>query len=166
MKFITTLVLAFVPLLGFSQYHYDWKDNTPLDEFGDPLDIVQKDIYCTGVFSNSATTNSDLLVRVVQEDQIIAFELYEYSKTPMARLVLTDGQGKIKVKRADKTVEEYDAYAMKTGGVFFYPQVGSDFVNLVKNGEGEEITVLIKQDDFSDYGMASYRFKLKTQTAE
>ena len=165
MKFVTTLLLAFVPMLGFSQ-HYDWQDNTPLDDFGDPLDIVQKDIYCTGVFSNSATSNSDLLVRVVQEGLIIAMELYEYNTGPVARLAFDDAQGKIKVKRADKTVEEFDALTMKNGGVFFFDDVGSEFVDLVINGGGEEITVLIKQEDFSDYGMATYRFKLKTQSAE
>lgn len=166
MKFIKILLFAFLPLFGIAQNHYEWKDNSPLDEFGDPTDIVQKDVYCTGVFSNSATTNSDLKVRVIQENDIIAFELYEYNTTPLARLVLEDGEGKIKVKRADKTVEEYDAYAAKNGGVFFFPEIGGDFVDLVKNGDGEEITVLIKQEDFSEYGMASYRFKLKTQPAE
>jgi len=40
--------------------------------------IRAKSIYCEGVFSNSATSNSDLYARVIEQNDMIIIQLFEY----------------------------------------------------------------------------------------
>ena len=166
MKFIQILFLALLPVFGSAQLNYEWETVEIVDEFGDPTGDVAKSVYCEGVFSNSATSNSDLIARVSDQSELIVIQLYEYASPPSVSMGLGDEIGKIKVKRADGTVQEFGAWSPKGGGLYFSKDLGRDFIDLVLNGGGEEITVLIKEKDFSEYGSASYRFKLKTQPAE
>ena len=55
---------------------------------------------------------------------------------------------------------------MKSGGVYFTQDIGRNFIDLVANGEGEKITVLLREDSFSEYGSAVYRFSLITQSVQ
>jgi len=161
-----------IPLVLFSfglsaQYNTEtWETTKIVDEFGDETGEVAKSIFCEGTFSNSATSGSDLYARVIDQENILAIQLFEYQTPPSVSLAFENAVGQIKVKRADKSVETYKAFASKDGGVYFTADVGRDFYSLVVNGGGEEITVLIKQEDFTEYGRAQYRFKLKTQPAE
>lgn len=166
-KKIQLLVLAFLPVFALAQLNFDvWQSEEVVDEFGDPTGVLAKSIYCEGVFSNSATSNSDLYARVIEQNDIIIIQLFEYQTPPSVALGLRDATGKIKVKREDATVEEYDAFAMKSGGVYFTQDIGRNFIDLVANGEGEKITVLVREDAFSEYGSAVYRFSLITQSVQ
>ncbi len=158
MKFIQILFLALLPVFGSAQLNYEWETVEIVDEFGDPTGDVAKSVYCEGVFSNSATSNSDLIARVSDQSELIVIQLYEYASPPSVSMGLGDERGKIKVKRADGTVEEFGAWSPKGGGLYFSKDLGRDFIDLVINGGGEEITVLVKEEDFSEYGSASYRF--------
>ena len=151
MKFVQTLFLALLPVLSSAQFNI-WKTLTVFDEWGDVTDEIIKDFACDGVFSNSTTSDSDLWVRVSHQRQMIIMELFENQSPPNVALGLSDSTGKIKVKRADGTVESYNAFAPATGGVRFSESVGGEFIDLLVDGGGEEITVLIKQEDFSEYG--------------
>lgn len=55
---------------------------------------------------------------------------------------------------------------MKSGGVYFTQDLGRNFIELVPHGEGEKITVLVREDSFSEYGSAVYRFSLITQSVQ
>lgn len=41
---------------------------------------------------------------------------------------------------------------MKSGGAYFTQDLGRNFIELVTHGEGEKITVLVREDSFSAYG--------------
>ena len=165
-QYFVIIMLAGFPFLGAAQLNFEWETVEIVDEFGDVTGESAKSIYCSGVFSNSATSNSDLYARVTEQNGMIIIQLFEYQSPPSVALGLDDALGKIKVKRSNGEIEQYDAFAPESGGVYFTKDVGRDFLDLVINGDGEEITILIKEEDFSDYGSASYRFKLKTQVAE
>jgi hypothetical protein len=53
---------------------------------------------------------------------------------------------------------------MKSGGVYFTQDIGRNFIELGTNGEGEKITVLVREDSFSEYESAVYRFSPITQS--
>jgi hypothetical protein len=47
---------------------------------------------------------------------------------------------------------------MRSGGVYFTQDIGRNFIDLVTNGQGKKSTVLVREDSFSEYGSAVYRF--------
>ena len=49
-----------------------------VDQFGDPTDSMYLTKVCTGVFSNSATTNSELKVGIIISENEIGIGLFEY----------------------------------------------------------------------------------------
>lgn len=61
----------------------DWIENYYVDEFNEPTDeryITNKELIA-GVFSNSATTDSDLLVQFAIDEEYIGIFLYEYGRS-------------------------------------------------------------------------------------
>lgn len=57
-----------------------WNLHNYVDEFRNPTDEEYISTVVYGTFSNSATTDSDLKVRVLVDKDSIAFRLYEYSR--------------------------------------------------------------------------------------
>lgn len=159
MRLAITIIFAALTAISSAQ---GWEETPTKDEFGDLTGGSVLSQYCEGTFSNSATANSDLTVRISIQQEILMLDLYEYNQQPGAKLSREATLGKIKVKRADGTVEEYQAFAPDQGGLWFPPGYQMKFLDLVMDGDGEEITVLIKEEDFSEYGTASYRFKMVT----
>jgi hypothetical protein len=106
-KKIQLLISVFVPVFALAQLNFDvWQSEEVVDEFGDPTGILAKSIYCEGVFSNSATSNSDAYVRVIEQNDMSIIQLFECQTPPSVALGLRDSTGKIKVKREDAMVEE------------------------------------------------------------
>lgn len=106
-KKIQLLILAFLPVFALAQLNIDvWQSEEVVDEFGDPTGVLAESIYCEGVSSNSATSNSDVYARVIEQNDRIIIQMFEYQRPPSIALSLRNAMGKIKVKREDTTVEE------------------------------------------------------------
>ena len=164
MRLLITILLAALTSALSAQ---GWEETPLVDEFGDPTGTVARVQFCEGTFSNSATSNTEMTARIQHQNEIIVIDLFEYNQAPGATLGLSDAVGKIKVKRADGTVEEYEAYSPENAGLYFLEgSVGDEFYNLVMSGNGEQITVLVKESSFTEYGNATYRFKMLTLGGE
>lgn len=158
---ILSLFMVVMSTTMYSQINFDsWETVQVTDDFGDPTGESVVRFFSEGKFSNSATSNSDLIVKVVDYGESILIDLFEYSSPPSATLCYDGCLGDISVKRADGTVETYEGYALDIGGIYFNSE---EFRDLIHNGGGEEIKVFIAQRLFSDYGGAMYSFKIITQ---
>ena len=162
-KLFLMMGLAAISAIGFGQLNYDvWETVEIVDEFGDSTGESVIRTFAKGTFSNSATANSDLIVKVVDYGDGIAFDLYEYSSPPAAKLCYDGCFGNISIKRANGDIETYEVFAPKSGGIYVSDE-RVDFTNVLKNSNGETIKVVIKQSSFSKYGSSSYKFDLVTQ---
>ena len=145
--------------MGFSQINYnEWEEVIVTDEFGDPTGESVQRAWFAGVFSNSATSNSDLSVKVVDYGSAILIELYEYNRQPSASMGYESSFGDISVKRADGTVEKYRTFAVDSGGLYFNSK--DDFTGLFRSASGETIKIVVREKAFSDYGSAIYVFEV------
>lgn len=73
-----------------------WEVGNYVDEYGEPTtnSYVSTDLY--GTFSNSATTNSELRVRFLIDENSMRIQLYEYAKNHPIK-----GEGFLKFKAKD-----------------------------------------------------------------
>ena len=159
--FFSILLIGF-SLLSYGQEGYDqWTAIPIVDEFGDSVGDTAMAYVTIGRFSNSATKDSELSVRVSKQGEAFYIELFEYSRAPQASLGGSDGAfGDIKVKRADGRIEEFSVFAAPAGGILV--SEGSKLARLLKDGEGEAIRFLIYENKFSRYGSSSYNFSIET----
>ena len=115
-----------------------------------------------GQFENSATKNSKLGVNIIDEGEGrgIRIYLYEYSfDNPEARLSYESGNSTINVLLND----EWKEYAVYYTPSSMYFREGTDFYNLIKEGEQEKFTVRVSSWRFYKYNSAQYTFQLKSQ---
>lgn len=159
--FISILLIGF-SLLSYGQEGYDeWTAIPIVDEFGDSVGDTAMAYVTMGTFSNSATSNSELAVRVSRQGGAFFIELFEYGRQPQASLGGLDGAfGDIKVKREDGSVEEFNVFAAPAGGILI--RQGTKLARLLEEGEGEAIRFLIYENKFSRYGSSSYNFSIET----
>lgn len=78
-KVILTVVLVLVASVSFSQ----WQENYFVDEFGDKTTDKYYSIFTEkGSFSNSATQNSKLFAKIVDNraKEMLYINVYEYGK--------------------------------------------------------------------------------------
>ncbi len=70
----------------------DWILDYYVDEFNNPTSVsyIRRKSDCTGVFSNSATTNSTLDARILIDSQGIAIKLFEYGYNEVKAYTSTD----------------------------------------------------------------------------
>lgn len=160
-KFLLTAGLAVISAITFGQLTYnEWQETIIVDEFGDPTGETVSYALFEGTFSNSATTNSELIVKVIDYGEAILFELYEYGRTPGASMGYSSEWGQISVKRADGNVESYRAFAPDSGGLYFRSK--DDFYDMFRSSSEEVVKVIIKESSFSQYGSSVYVFTLIT----
>ena len=156
------LVLSMVALT-FSmnaQLNYDkWETVVTTDDFGDPTGESVSRIFGKGVFSNSAASNKELIVKFVDWGNSMTLSLYEYGKAPSASLSYKSALGTVNIKKDDGSVVKVGAFANKAGGLFFSEE---DYVSLMKviNGESTILKIQFDEADFGLSGSSSYSFKL------
>ena len=156
------LVFAMVALT-FSmnaQLNYDkWQVVVTTDEFGDPTGDNVSRIFGKGVFSNSATSNSELIVKFVDWGDAMTLDLYEYGRTPGASLSYKSAFGEIKIKEDDGTVVKVNAFANKNGGLYFSDE---NYVALMKviNRGSSVLKIQFDERSFGLSGSSSYSFKI------
>ena len=76
------LLLLFIPLVSFSQ----WRTIETVDEFGDKTGESLEVYQVKGTFSNSATTNSESILTLKMQGDIIQFSIQEYNDYPATYL--------------------------------------------------------------------------------
>lgn len=162
MKKIILFVLLHSPIFLQAQLNYDkWEVIETVDEFGDKTGEKVAQIFAKGTFSNSATTNSELIVRISDYEDMMFISLFEYGKTPEAKLTYDSSFGKISIKREDGLIEKYQVMASKDGGIYLGKK--NKLATLIRDGNEELLKVYISDKQFSDYGSSTYNFKIKTQ---
>jgi hypothetical protein len=161
------LMMAVALLFATVTFAQTWETVTYKDDFGDPTGEKALRLITTGLFSNSATSNSKTAAKVVVDFDYENIEtnlkgsldVYDYATPPAATLTYTSAHGTIKVKREDGTVEHYKVFASENGGMYFY----QDFLDLLMQGHREKIQVVISERNFSKYGSSIYVFPLYTR---
>lgn len=177
MERILFLLMAVTPIALPAQDAIKWESTEVIDEWGDPSGTYSNSYWAEGIYNCTGRVDRFCWGHVTQIEDDVIIELYEEQGNPlMATLSKQPCTGKIKVKRADGKVEQYTAYIK--GRRFWNGEIelgeapillGKDFASLLKNGNGEIITVLIKSVDFSDYSgnwscaPTTYRFQVQTQ---
>jgi len=135
-----------------------WEINYFVDDFGDKTDegyIANKD-FIEGVFSNSATTNSNLFgYFIISSKREIAIKLLEYGSS----VVKAYSTEYYNVSIKDSEGETYSLRGtMFEGGDRLYIDhgFGKNKISKMHNimMKGGEVVVVIKEDD---YGLTTYR---------
>lgn len=162
-KFMLTMGLAAITAITTAQdlTFNTWGEVQVTDEFGDPTGESVSRAFFEGSFSNSATSNSSLIVKMVDYGDAIIMELYEYSRAPGARMCYDGCFGLISVKHENGEVKNYRAFAPKSGGLYFNDK--TKFYELINNGNNETLKLVIRESNFDDYGSSSYIFEIITQ---
>ena len=139
-----------------------WSIKYFVDEFGDPTDqgYIAHDFYIKGVFSNSATTNSNLNVYfLISGADDIAVQLYEYAGRNPVKAFSTDSYS-IVVKDSKGTKHSMTGKMYEGGNrIYFDPSFKKDHISKMHNVfmGGGEVSVVISK---SDYGLSTYKFKV------
>lgn len=162
MRHFFSILLVGFSLLGFSQDDLDtWVAVPIVDEFGDATGDTARAYVTEGTFSNSATSGSGLSVRISLQRNNFFFELFEYNRRPQAVLGGSNGAfGNVRIKREDGSVEDHRVFASPSGGILV--SEGSELADIMHNGTGEVIRVIVYEKEFSKYGSSAYSFKVKT----
>jgi hypothetical protein len=138
-----------------------WKIGYFVDEFGDPTEngYISNSNYISGVFSNSATSNSNLnSLFLISKKSRVALQLYEYAgrnpvkaySTKDYSIIVKDGSGE---KHSMKGT-------MYEGGdrIFFDRSSGKNHISKMHNilMNGGNITVVLKD---TEYGLSTYKIQ-------
>ncbi len=155
------LVLSMVALT-FSmnaQLNYNsWKSSSVIDDFGDPTGAFVKVLYGKGTFSNSVTSNSELIVRFTDWGDALTVAIFEYGRTPSASITYTSEYGIIRVKKEDGTVLKLKTFAPKSGGLYFSDDSYEAIMEVL--GVSGVFKFQFRESDFGASGQSSYSFKL------
>lgn len=158
MLFIATMTIS-------AQESIEWESKFYVDEFEEPTDVGYDVIMLTGKFSNTATVNSDLTVRIISSNDSFSIDLYEYNRGPAASLSYETKFGSFKIKQGDE-VYTIDAMASKNGGIYVWKFKNTKKTVVAKNyallhqilTEGGPIMISINENDF-DSGKSKYIVK-------
>lgn len=161
MKNLINTLLLLLPMVASSQIVYDtWTEKPINDEFGDPTGETAFVYFAEGQFSNSATTGSELIVKVVDYGSSIQMTLFEYGRLP-SNFCYDGCIGKVSVKGSEGVVNRYEVYEHSDGTIVINDK--RSLYDVIKNGDGEELKFVINESDFSDYGRSRYQFTITAQ---
>jgi hypothetical protein len=145
-KHIITIFLALIFSTSFSQMFFKTVDL--VDEFGDKIGSVNKNVS-SGLFSNSATTNSPLIVNTILKINP-AFTLDEYKKN-LEKDCKNYGYSQAETEKTMKYAESGYELSKNTNGVISfelleYENLTASFIGLsnlsisIKTADGRKIS--------------------------
>ena len=159
-KVVLVLTMVALTFSMNAQLNYDkWESVITTDEFGDPTGDSISRIFGKGVFSNSATSNSELIVKLSDYGDALFLDIYEYGRTPSASLSYKSAFGVINIKKDDGTVVQVKAFAGKSGGLYFSKNNYTSLMELI-NGDSTVLKIQFDERDFGLSGSSSYSFKI------
>lgn len=164
MKVIKNLALVLLAILALSSCSNaadsGWKQIKLLDEFGQDTGETTIGLETDGTFSNSATANGKLKVKIQYTESIYVLNIYEYGDLPVSFDTSARSE-KIDVKRENGDIEQYDAMFMKSYGFLFKDDEGLG--KLINEGKGENLTLLIKAKKYESGNSAVYTIPIKAR---
>ena len=167
MKKIISVILLIMLLAGqcttvFAETAIDtgiWEKRAYVDDFGDPTDEYYYTAEVKGTFSNSATTNSDLIGKIIidrsNEDASVAIMLYEYGEYQVKNPYSTGRQYEVKIKDTYGTVSTYEGY-MYSDRLFIYDSEylsWSPVEDIFARGGKVQIVIQPKDDKLTKYNL-------------
>lgn len=132
----------------------DWKIGNYVDDFEEETDekyIIQTSL---GNFSNSATTNSDLLAHILIDKDNIRLRLQEYA----SHYVKGDESIRFRIKSQDSLISEFSMWANKDGYI--------GFASYEKREKDSLLHILLRGGEVKFYGVidryskSTYRFSI------
>ena len=134
----------------------NWTINYFVDEFGDK----SKDKYVTneriirGVFSNSATENSNLSAQfIIEKSMLVYLKLFEYAGDNPVKSIIESGY-KVKVKYSDSLVA--DIFAKNISDRLKFNQTDSKkLINIFSKPGKVQFSIL----EISEYSHSTYKFE-------
>jgi hypothetical protein len=127
-----------------------WKLGTFSDEFGDPTSKKFIKTYLSGIFSNSATSNTPLYVEVLVTKTNIGIFLHEYGASNPPQTFI--GLGKVKMKNSANEIIEVNSNGdwNQNGGIKISDIDCKKFISFLNKSVGE-IKVVIHDEYNSEY---------------
>lgn len=131
-----------------------WELKCYSDSFGEETNDKYIVLMGKGVFSNSATSNSELQVVFFIDEESFSFRLFEYSSSPVKD---DDAAYVTRVKDSEGNVHDFRLYNIgKSGQIGTNDKEMYDEIVEILN-KGGEITVIMS---YNYYIQTDYRFKL------
>jgi len=125
-----------------------WQTHYYVDDFGEPTKKGYVYTRTSGVFSNSATTNSDLGVEFVIDKNSIRIQLYEYNSN---HPIKGEGYINFKARRSDGKEIEFRAYNNDHGYIIVLSG-DKELINFLdKGGSIKFIATTTKSRIISEY---------------
>lgn len=160
---LTFMVGATHSLFGQNQ----WTQRSYVDEFGDKTDQIYYSYLAEGVFSNSATTNSQLMAifDLNLKNEYVGIRLYEYGNRQQKHLIYGDKlcDGIVKVKNlSDNTIQTYKASLSKKL-VISTSNVSNSFFEFIKKSRMQttNVKILIDMENFCEQVASSAIYTIK-----
>lgn len=134
----------------------NWQLNAYSNSFGDVTDDKYLALMGNGVFSNSATIDSELNAILFVDDNNFAFRLIEYGFNPVKN---DQTSYNTQIKDSEGVVHDFRLWnSGQSGQIGPYNNPQEDYKELVNIlNKGGEITVIMNYDY---YGESDYRFKM------
>lgn len=138
-----------------------WKIGEYSDQFGDPTGEKFISTNTIGNFSNSATSNSDLWVKIIIEKSIAGLFLHQYSPSDQAEKFIGNGKMFLKNEKGEKIEILIGGHWNQNGGIRIENNNFTKLISFLKKSPGEIIVVVhneyssiynfsIKGDGFND----------------
>ena len=151
------LLLATVLMLSSISYG-QWKTYEYKDEFGDLTGDTFEAFQASGIFSNSATTNSECGFLFKHDvDQSYTIVIYPYNGSTSERFV--DNTFQVVKIKTDDGIKTIQAFVTDRGEVYFSRESYTELRDIISK-PGDYFFLLNYEDDYSD---SRYRFKFKTK---
>lgn len=128
----------------------EWKLNYFIDEFGEKTDEGYILHTCDGEFSNSATTDSRLTVKIIVTPEQIRFDTFEYGSQKMKGEDLLEYRAKL----PDDTEIRFSTWDDEEG---FNTVSSSDFVNVMELFKNHD-RIRFAARTTNRYTVSTYRF--------
>ena len=133
-----------------------WELKNYSDDFGEPTENKYLVLMGDGVFSNSATSNSQLRVVFFIDGDSFSFRLFEYGSSPVKD---DDHVYTTRIKDSEGVVHDFRLWnsgqSGQIGPMSFSSEDYNKMLDILK--KGGEIIVTMKYSSYSD---SDYRFKL------
>ena len=140
-----------------------WELRSYKDSFGEETNDRYLVLTGEGVFSNSATTNSELKVVFFVDKDSFSFRLFEYGSFPVKD---DDASYVTRIRDGERNIQDFRLRNSGQSGQIrpYYIDQEEDYKKMVDLlNKGGEITVLMNYNYYSD---SDYRFKLNVDGFE
>ncbi len=155
-------ILTLVTILTFNLVNAQWVEGTFKDEFGDPTDKTYRSFEADGVFTNSATYNSDCKFAIQDTFSKLVIYVFEYGTSLATEVESTFETVKIK-KPSGEVVTINKVYFHKSGKLYFLNYSSGnkyDEVMDVISGSGDYVMIFNRSGKYSN---SNYKLKFTIQ---